>query len=172
MFICSLGVKIWFHFNLMYTNLVLMQDRERKRDIKCKSQKEIWQLLLKNNLKWTLYWKKMTIKCWERFYVGFFFSLSSKMLTRMLRIQSVGDREMDQNVCDVLNTIKHKESIVSCHHDNWDSSPPYRVMEWTIDFGHFNDFLEWVAYWTDKIFVLVEKKRGTSWSCFTQTPET
>ena len=112
MFICSLGVKIWFHFNLMYTNLVLMQDRERKRDIKCKSQKEIWQLLLKNNLKWTLYWKKMTIKCWERFYVGFFFSLSSKMLTRMLRIQSVGDTEMDQNVCDVLNTIYKS---LSCH---------------------------------------------------------
>lgn len=64
-----------------------------------------------------------TFLCWV------FFSLSSKMLTRMLRIQSVGDTEMDQNVCDVLNTIKHKESIVSCHHDNWDSSPPYRVME-------------------------------------------
>lgn len=44
--------------------------------------------------------------------LGFFFSLSSKMLTRMLRIQSVGDTEMDQNVCDVLNTIYKS---LSCH---------------------------------------------------------
>lgn len=48
-----------------------------------------------------------TFLCWV-----FFFSLSSKMLTRMLRIQSVGDTEMDQNVCDVLNTIYKS---LSCH---------------------------------------------------------
>ena len=47
-----------------------------------------------------------------RTFLWLFFSLSSKMLTRMLRTQSEGDTEMDQNVCDVLGTIYKS---LSCH---------------------------------------------------------